>query len=245
MNSAPALIAVSACPVVSTVPAPRRICGKRARIRAMASAAAAVRNVISAQGNPPSSSASASGKASSSFGMLTTGTIPISRARSTMLMDTPAECRHSCVNPPPARRGAAHTFLPVRMIRLAVIEQQLLAWFDVTQSEEEEVAVDGLAVAVGFTGMIDELRAVAATAPVDRPIRVDAADVDASFVLQTARDFVTGDYFAGVFGYLAPLFEGGCGETSQAVDPGRPDFNARGETCLLYSVSAQNTDNGR
>ena len=88
--------------------------------------------------------------------------------------------------------------------------------------------MDDLAVAVGFAGMIDELRAVAAAAPVDRPIRVDAADVDAPFVLQTARDFVTGDSFAGVLGHLAPLFEGNDGETSQAVDPGLPDFNAGG-----------------
>src|SRR5215468_7998128 len=89
INSAPALIAVSACSVVSAVPAPRNISGKRERICAMASAAAVVRNVISAHGNPPSSSASASGKASSSFGRLTTGTIPIPRARSTMLIEDP------------------------------------------------------------------------------------------------------------------------------------------------------------
>jgi hypothetical protein len=131
------------------------------------------------------------------------------------------------------------------MIRLAVIEQKFFARFDITQGEEENVAMDDLAVAVGFAGMIDELRAVAAAAPVNRPIRVDAADVDAAFVLQSTRDFVTGDSFAVVLGYLAPLFEGGCGEASQAVDPGRPDFNARGETCLLYPVSVQNTDNGR
>ena len=87
--TAPALIAVSACSVVNTVPAPRRISGKRERIRAMASAAAAVRNVTSAQGRPPSSSASASGNASSSFGRLTTGMIPIPRARSTMFIEDP------------------------------------------------------------------------------------------------------------------------------------------------------------
>jgi len=131
------------------------------------------------------------------------------------------------------------------MIRLAVIEQKFLARFDVTQDEEKNVAMDDLAVAVGFAGMIDELRAVAAAAPVNRPIRIDAADIDAPFVLEAARDFVPANSFAGVLGYLAPLFEGGCGETSQAVDPGRPDFNALGETCLLYPASAQSTDNGR
>jgi hypothetical protein len=155
------------------------------------------------------------------------------------------KCRRSGVDPPSAGRGAAQTSLPVRMIRLAVIEQKFFARFDITQGEEENVAMDDLAVTVGFAGMIDELRAVAAATPVNRPIRVDAANVDAAFVLQTARDFVTGDSFAVVLGYLAPLFEGGCGETPQAVYPGRPDFNARSESCLLYPVSAQNTDNGR
>src|SRR5262249_16902018 len=148
-------------------------------------------------------------------------------------------------DPPSAGRGAARTSLPVRMIRLAVIEQKFLARFDVTQGEEKNVAMDDLAVAVGFAGMIDELRAVSAAAPVNRPIRFDAAHVDASFGREGGRELGTGESFAGVLGFLAPLFEGGCGETSQAVDPGRPDFNARGETCLLYSVSAQNTDNGR
>src|SRR5262245_65835630 len=105
------------------------------------------------------------------------------------------------------------------MIRFAVIEQKFLARFDITQGEEKNVAMDDLAVAVGFAGMIDELRAVAAAAPVNRPIRVDAADVDAAFVLQTARDFVAGNSFAGVLGYLAPLFEGDGGETAQAVNP--------------------------
>jgi hypothetical protein len=156
-----------------------------------------------------------------------------------------AKCRRSRVDPPPTRWGAAQTSLPVRMVRLAVIEQQLLARFDVTQGEKEDVVVDDLAVAVGLAGMVDELRAVAAVAPVNRPIRVDAADVNASFVLQTARDLVTGDSFAGVLGYLSPLVKGDCCETSPPVDPGRSDFNARGERYLLYLVIVQNTDNGR
>ena len=131
------------------------------------------------------------------------------------------------------------------MIRLAVIEQKFLARFDVTQGEEEDVAVNDFAVAVGFAGMIDELRAVAAAAPVNRPIRVDAADVDAAFVLQTARDFVTRDSLAVVLGYLAPPFKRDGGETASAVNSGRSDFDARGESCLFYPASSQSTDNGR
>jgi hypothetical protein len=131
------------------------------------------------------------------------------------------------------------------VIRLAVIEQQLLARFDVSQSEEEYVVVDDFAVAVGFAGVIDELRPVAAAAPVNRPIKVNAANVKAPFVLQTARDFVTRDSFASVLGDLAPLFERDGGETASAVNPGRSDFNARGEFYLLYPAFSQSSDNGR
>lgn len=131
------------------------------------------------------------------------------------------------------------------MIRFGVIKQYFLARLDVPQSEEEDVAVDDLAVAIGFAGMINELRAVAAAAPVNRPIEVKAADMEASFVLQTARDFVTRDSFAGILGDLAPLFESNGGETASTVNPGRSDFDAWRELCLLYLASAQSTDNGR
>jgi hypothetical protein len=80
------------------------------------------------------------------------------------------------------------------------------------------VIVDDLAVAVGFAGVVDELCAVAAAAPVNRPIIVNAADVKTSFVLQTSRDLVTGDSFAFVFSDLAPLFESDSGETASAVN---------------------------
>jgi hypothetical protein len=131
------------------------------------------------------------------------------------------------------------------MIRLAVIEQKFLARFDVPQGEEEDVVVNDFAVAVGFAGMIDELRAVAAAAAVNRPIRIDAADIDAPFVLQAARDFVPANSFAGILGYLAPPFKSDGGETASAVNSGRPDFDSRGEACLFCPASAQSTDNGR
>src|SRR5262249_60782357 len=77
MNCAPALIAASTCSTVKTVPAPRKMSGKRERICAIESAAAAVRKVISAEGNPPSTKLSASDNAYSSLGIVTTGMIPV------------------------------------------------------------------------------------------------------------------------------------------------------------------------
>jgi len=137
------------------------------------------------------------------------------------------------------------------MIRLAVIEQYFLARFDVPQGEKQDVAVDDFAVTVGLAGMIDELRAVSAAAPVNRPVRVNAADVEAPFVFDTARDFVARNPFAGVFGDLAPLFESDHGETAFAFNPGASDFDAGSEPGLLvglsadlsHSASAQSTGN--
>ena len=68
----------STCSVVSTVPAPTSISGNSLVILAIASAAQAVRKVISAAGSPPSISALASGTASSGFSILITGMRPIS-----------------------------------------------------------------------------------------------------------------------------------------------------------------------
>ena len=74
---APARVACCACCTVSTVPAPISISWTSPVILRIAPAAAAVRNVISAQPTPPSRSARASGTASSSRLIVMTGTRPI------------------------------------------------------------------------------------------------------------------------------------------------------------------------
>ena len=65
MNFAPAFTARSTCSVVRTVPAPTNISGNCSAIIRIDSSAAAVRNVTSAQGSPPSHNAFAKGAASS------------------------------------------------------------------------------------------------------------------------------------------------------------------------------------
>ena len=77
INLAPHSTARSTCSVVRTVPAPTRISGNSSTIFLITSAAAAVRNVTSAQGRPPSTSALARGAASFASSNTTTGTIPI------------------------------------------------------------------------------------------------------------------------------------------------------------------------
>src|SRR5262245_11751832 len=101
--------------------------------------------------------------------------------------------------------------------------------------------------------MIDELRAVAAATAVNRPVRVNAADVKAPFIFDAARHLVAGNFFAGVLGDLAPLFESDRGETAFAFNPGPSDFDAVSESDLLFglssdlshSASAQSTGNVR
>ena len=77
MNFAPAATAASTCSAFSTVPAPTHMSGKFVVMVPMASAAASVRKVTSAQGSPPAHRAFASGSASSARSIFTTGTMPI------------------------------------------------------------------------------------------------------------------------------------------------------------------------
>ncbi len=76
MNLQPAAIARSTCSVVRTVPAPTNISGQASTMLRIASSAAAVRNVTSATGRPPSQRAFAKGAASLASSILTTGIIP-------------------------------------------------------------------------------------------------------------------------------------------------------------------------
>ena len=77
MNLAPAAIAASTCSAFNTVPAPTHMSGNCVVMILIASAAALVRKVTSAQGSPPAHNAFARGAASSALSILTTGTMPI------------------------------------------------------------------------------------------------------------------------------------------------------------------------
>ena len=84
INFAPALCASWACCTVSTVPAPTSRSGWLSAMIRMASFAAFVRKVTSAQGRPPSSSARARLSASAASSSAMTGTMPIFPISSTM-----------------------------------------------------------------------------------------------------------------------------------------------------------------
>lgn len=65
--------------------------------------------------------------------------------------------------------------------------------------------------------MIDELRAVAAHRAVNRPIRINRANLDALQIGEAAFDLAARDAFADVFGNLAAFFEWLCSEAALTV----------------------------
>ena len=73
-------------------------------------------------------------------------------------------------------RSAAATSFLVGVERLYVIDRDLFAGPNVAQRIEEYVPVDDFHVAVGLARMVDVMRAVAATAAVNTPLRVDLTD---------------------------------------------------------------------
>ena len=75
-NAAPAATAARTCSGVRSVPAPTTASGTSALMRAIAPAAAFVRNVTSRTGSPPFTSARASGTAFASSSITITGTTP-------------------------------------------------------------------------------------------------------------------------------------------------------------------------
>src|SRR5574341_851311 len=130
------------------------------------------------------------------------------------------------------------------MIRSAVIQQNLFAWRDVAQSEEQDVAVDDLAVTVRLARVIDELRAVPLTVTVNRPVGVDIGNVDASSVLHPPRDFPPRNLFARVFSDLAAFFETGGGETAVAVNLRRPDLDSRSSVNFTLQLKPRIKNSG-
>ena len=85
-NAAPAATAARTCSGVRSVPAPTTASGTSALMRAIAPAAACVRNVTSRTGSPPFTSARASGTAFASSSITITGTTPAFFSVSTMFI---------------------------------------------------------------------------------------------------------------------------------------------------------------
>ena len=117
-----------------------------------------------------------------------------------------------------ARGRAAAAELRVVVIRLAVVQRQLLAGFDVAQCVDVDVAVRDAHETVWLARVVDVLRAVAAAAAVDAPLRIYRADVQAAFAAHAPRGFDARDALARQLGHLLSSAERYGRETALAVN---------------------------
>ena len=103
------------------------------------------------------------------------------------------------------------------MPRVFIIEQQLFVSGKIAQRIKQNMAFDDFDVTVRRARMIDELRAVAAHRSVNRPIRINRANLYASQIFEPPFDLAARDAFADVFGNLAALLERLCSEAALTV----------------------------
>lgn len=99
-----------------------------------------------------------------------------------------------------------------------VINRYFLARFDITQGEEQDVAVDRFHVRVGFAGMIDVVRAVSKAAAVETPTPIDVTDPQNASFPGALSGLKVRNSFAGVLCDLLSPVEYGFRETTFAVD---------------------------
>ena len=111
---------------------------------------------------------------------------------------------------------AADATLVVVVQGCFVVDRDLFAGFDVSQSEEEDVIVDDLHERVGDARVIDVMRAVSAATSIQTPAIVDFTDAQHLSMRATAG-FGVGDLLAGVLRNLVAFFESDGGEAALAV----------------------------
>ena len=82
-----------------------------------------------------------------------------------------------------------------------IVDGDLLARFDIAQSNEEDVAVDNLHEGVGLAGVVDVMRPITAAAAVEAPAIIDCADAQ-SFAAGSAICLGVCNLLACIFRYL-------------------------------------------
>ncbi|HVQ38395.1 MAG TPA: hypothetical protein VMS31_12725 [Pyrinomonadaceae bacterium] len=87
-----------------------------------------------------------------------------------------------------------------------VIDRDLLARFNVAQSDEENVTVQNLHVGVRFTGMIDIVGSIAPATSVQTPALINRADAQLA-TTRPAIGFGILDPLAGILRYFSSAFE--------------------------------------
>ncbi len=92
------------------------------------------------------------------------------------------------------------------MKRAFVVDCDFLARLNVTQSDEQDVAVENLHEGAWFAGMINIVRAITAAAAIKTPAIIDGADAQPA-APRPAISLGVGDFFASVLCYFPAAFE--------------------------------------
>lgn len=100
---------------------------------------------------------------------------------------------------------------------LFIVDCDLVAGVDVAESKEENVPIDGADIGIRFAGVINVMRAVAATTAVDAPHPVNIADAQLSSMGAALR-LAIGNSLPRVLGYLAAAGKEVCSKAAFAVD---------------------------
>ena len=104
------------------------------------------------------------------------------------------------------------------MVRRDVVQGNLFTDLNVPQSKKENVSVSNSHVAVRLAGVVNVMRAVAATGSVKTPSPVDRANAQLASARGSGSRFLLRDFFSRVLGDLPSFSEQLCGKTPFAVN---------------------------
>ena len=100
---------------------------------------------------------------------------------------------------------------------IAIVDRNLFARLNVTQGEEDQVAVKQSRVAVGRTRVVHVMSAVAAATTIETPLIVDAANSQDATGSSPFR-FSVGDSLPAVLGDSFPASKPNCRKTSSPMN---------------------------
>jgi hypothetical protein len=107
-----------------------------------------------------------------------------------------------------------------------IIDRYFISRLNISQGDKKNVVIEDLHESVWLARMIDVMSTIAAPATVQTPALVYPADTQTPSASPAPR-FRCRDFFAGVFGYLAPPLEMGRCKTATPLNGGFPDCQAR------------------
>ncbi len=101
---------------------------------------------------------------------------------------------------------------------LLVIDRNLLAGANISQSKEQDVAINRLHVSVRGTAVIDVVRSVAAAAAIQAEATVDVTNAKKAPLARALPRFKIGDSLASVFSDLSSAMKINRGKAAFTVD---------------------------